>query len=198
PDRSRSTWTRAGMSHTDWHLASGRLAYEANGNPLTLFEYKLETALIAPLPQARDLDPAQVRLDPSGGVSCFAIVPAENSAAGSERKSADGGQFPTYCFDPEAPILRSTSSLERVMTRYSHLRQWQGRFRPREIQVGEGDHKLLSAKVELVEAIAPSDPALSPPQSAMETEVFVNRDVSLRDMQVDMDVARTMLKKRIE
>src|ERR1700724_3715928 len=51
PDRSRSTWTRAGMSHTDWHLASGRLAYEANGNPLTLFEYKLETALIAPLPQ---------------------------------------------------------------------------------------------------------------------------------------------------
>jgi TonB family protein len=186
------------MSHTDWHMGSGRLAYAAKGNPLSLFEYKLEAALIAPLPRARDLDPARVKLDPAGGPSCFAIVPAERPDAGSDGKSAGDGLFPTYCFDRDAPVLRTISSLERVLTQYSHVRGWQGKFLPRNVEISEGDHKLLTARVEMVEEIDATDPALSPPQSAPETEVFVSNDVSLRDVQLDMDAARRMLKKRIE
>jgi len=198
PERSRSTWTRAGMSHTDWHLGSGRLAYAAKGNPLSLFEYKLEAALVAPLPRARDLDPSRVKLDQAGAASCIAIVPAGKTAARDEGKSQSGGLFPTYCFDPDAPVLRTTSSLERVMTQYSHVRGWQGKFLPRDVQISEGDHKLLTARVEMVEEIDASDAALRPPQSALETEVFVSSDVSLKDVQLDMDAARSMLKKRIE
>src|SRR5579863_384522 len=197
PDRSRSTWTRAGMSHTDWHLGNGRLAYTAKGTPLTLFEYKLEAALIAPLPRARDLDPSRVRLDPAEG-ACFSIVPVEKPVAGSDVKSPAGGPFPTYCFDPDAPVLRTISSLERVLTQYSHVRQWQGKFLPRDVEISEGDHKLLTARVEAVEPINSTDPALSPPQSALKTEVFVSQDVNLNDVQLDMDAARRMLKKRIE
>jgi TonB family protein len=187
------------MSHTDWHLGNGRLAYEASGNPLTLFEYKLEAALISPLPRARDLDQARVKPGRALGASCVAILPADEAdAASSGRRAANKARFPTYCFDRGTAVLRSMSSLERVQTQFSHVREWQGRFLPRDVVITEGDHKLLTARVELVEPILSSDPALSPPDSAMKTEVFVNQDVSLRDVEVQTDVASRMLKKRIE
>jgi len=194
----RSSWTRAGVSHTDWHMGNGRLAYEAKGDTLTLFEYKLEAALIAPLPRARDLDPARVKLNPAGAARCFSIVPRAGDDGAGDAGAAKEGPFPTYCFDRETPVLRSTSSMDRVLTQYTHVRAWQGRFLPRDVQVTAGNHKLLTARVEMVELIEVSDAALRPPQSAMETEVFVNQDVSLKDVEVDMNVARAMLKKRIE
>jgi TonB family protein len=199
PELWRSSWERVGMSHTDWHLSSGRLAYAASGDPLTLFEYKLETALVAPLPRARDLEQARFKVVASaGGGSCVSVVPSEWGAAVGNSKAAAERPFPTYCFDTNPPVLRSTSSLERVLTQYTHVREWQGRFLPRDVQIIEGDHKLLTARVEMVEPIAASDPALSPPQSAMRTEVFVSSDVSLRDAEVQADMARAMLKTRIE
>ena len=194
----RSSWERAGMSHIDWHLANGRLAYAASGDPLTLFEYKLEAALVAPLPRARDLEQAHFKVAAAGGGSCVSVVPSEWVAAVGNAKAAAEGLFPTYCFDLNPPVLRSTSSLERVLTQYTHVREWQGRFLPRNVQINEGNHRLLMARVEMVEPIAASDPALSPPQSAMQTEVFVDQDVSLRDEEVQADMARAMLKKRIE
>ena len=197
PERSRSTWTRGGMSHTDWHMSNGRLAYEASGAPLSLFEYKLEAALIAPLPRARDLDPTRFKVNPAANASCFSIVPT-NEMAGGDAKLGAGRAVPTYCFGKSTAVLRTMSSLERVQTQFSHVREWQGRFLPRDVMIGEGDHKLLAARVDVVELIDASEPALTPPQSAMRTEVFVSSDVSLQDAEVQTDVARAMLKKRIE
>ena len=198
PDRSRSTWTRPGMSHTDWRLGNGRLAYEANGDPLTLFEYKLEAALIAPLPRARDLDQTRFKVRAATGASCVSIVPPEASLSGAEGKAPGRSLFPTYCFDKGTSVLRTMSSQERVQTQFSHVREWQRRFLPRDMVISEKDHRLLTARVEFVEPITATDPALSPPDSARKTEVFVDQDVSLRDVEVDTDVARRMLKKRIE
>jgi TonB family protein len=199
PDRSRSTWTRGEMRHTDWHLGNGRLAYEAKGDPLTLFEYKLEAALIAPLPRARDLDPAHFKVDPVRGASCFSIVPTgEGDTAAAESRPRSEPRFPTYCFEKGTAVLRTMSSLERVQTQFNHVREWQGRYLPRDVVISEGAHKLLTARVELVELIDSSEPALMPPQSAMQTEVFVSSDVSLRDADTQSEIARTMLMKRIE
>ncbi|KAA6461206.1 TonB family protein [Acidobacteria bacterium AB60] len=189
----RSSWKRAGMSHTDWHLSHGRLAYEASGDPLTLFEYKLEAALIAPLPRARDLDQAQIKGVPGGRASCLAIVPG-GAAGGGEAK----GPFPTYCFDATAPVLRSMSSPDRVVTEYRHVRAWQGCYLPHDVQIRSGNRPLLTAHVEVLEPIAATDAALRPPASAMKTEVFVNEDVGLKDVDVETEVARGLLKKRIE
>ncbi len=228
PNQSRSTWMRAGMSHTDWHLANGHLAYKSSGSPLSLFEYKLEAALIAPLPRARDLDPAKFRLDRDGATrdgvsgegaktegaaaevktgreSCLTIVPVDEAGgptpgATEDRapETAEDEPFPTYCFDVEAPVLRSVYSFERVLMQFSRVRQMQGRFLARRVLISEGDSKLLTARVDVVEPISPSNPALNPPASALKTEVFVSRDVSLKDVELDMEVARRMLIKKTD
>ena len=64
PTVNRSTWTRPGVSHTVWHTADGKQAVQAIGEPLKFFEYKLQAALLSPLPDLGDLDPAKVRLEP--------------------------------------------------------------------------------------------------------------------------------------
>src|ERR1700738_1956376 len=215
PDLSRSTWLRAGLRHTDWHLADGQLAYEAKGSPLSLFEYKLEAALLAPLPRARDLDPAHFRLIKEGGSgngaspggSCFSIVPpagtpgavaAKGSGPDTPKARPADGPFPTYCFDAQPPVLRSMYSFERVLTQFSNVRKTQGRYLAHGITISEGERKLLTATVAQVEPIGLDDPALKPPAGASKTEVFVSGDVSLKDVDVDKDVARGMLLRKTE
>ena len=201
PSQSRSTWVRPGLSHTDWHLPNGRLAYEAKGVPLSLFEYKLEAALIAPLPRARDMDSARFGLTKERAAesgACLTIVPATDGEMNSAGEPPGEAPFPTYCFDPVGPVLRSVSSLERVMTHFSKVQATQGRYLAREIVISEGDRKLLSASVDSVEPINAAEPALIPPDASLKTEVFVSRDVILKDVQLDMSVARRMLIKRVE
>ncbi len=206
PDLSRSTWTRTGLKHTDWHMANGHLSYESEGSPISLFEYKLEAALIAPLPRARDLDPGTSRLKlkyEAGDRTCLTILPAHGTGApgetpGGPKKAPAEGPYPTYCFEAEGPVLRSVYSFERVLTQFTKVRQTQGRFLARGVVISEGNHKLLSATVDLVEPISLTDPALEPPPSAAKTEVFVDRDVSLRDVQLGQNETRGMLVKRVE
>jgi TonB family protein len=209
PSQSRSSWTRTGLRHTDWHLSSGQLAYEARGIPLSLFEYKLEAALIAPLPRAADLDPAVFSVESDGvkeGESCVTIVPISGpGAANPDEVAPDGAArppepapFPTYCFGTQEPELRSVFSYERVLTQYNDLVQTQGRYLARKVTFIEGDRKLLTARVDKVEPIATSNPALRPTRTAKRTEVFVNRDVSLRDAELDMQQAQGMQIRRTE
>jgi len=208
PSQSRSTWMRRGLSHTDWHLSNGQLAYEASGSPLSLFEYKLEAALLSPLPKASDLDPLRFRLDykgETGGETCLMIFPirgtdgaAPDGSGPFPELSPDQGPFPTFCFETVEPVLRSVYSFERVLTQYSNVRQTQGRYLARRVLFSEGTRKLLTAKVDLVEPISNSDRALNPPASASKTEVFASRDVSLRDVEIDMDQSQGMLIKKTE
>jgi TonB family protein len=199
---------RTGMSHTDWHLANGQLAYESRGKPVSLFEYKLEGALIAPLPKARDLDPAHFRLESkssTGGGSCLTILPARDSGepkdaagTGEAEQRPEQGPFPTYCFDADAPVLRSVYSFERVLTQFVNVRQTQGRYLAHQIEIGERGRKLLTATVDVVEPISLPDPALVPPSTALKTEIFDSQDVSLNDVEIDQSLARGMLMKRTE
>lgn len=213
PSQSRSTWIRTGLRHTDWHLPNGRLAYEAKGNPLSLFEYKLEAALIAPLPRATDLDPARFRLETDGvkeGESCLTIVPIGGPGAGNSDQAApddaakrqeprqEQGPLPTYCFETREPALRSAYSYERVLTQYSDVTPTQGRYLARAVTFFEGDRKLLTARVDKVEPIAISNLALRPPRTALRTEVFVSGDVGLRDAELDMQQAQGMQVRRTE
>src|SRR5271165_3111038 len=52
PKVYRSTWTRGGAAHSEWHTADGRVFTQTKGEPLSVYEYWLRSALVSPLPTA--------------------------------------------------------------------------------------------------------------------------------------------------
>ncbi|MGD0520190.1 MAG: energy transducer TonB [Terracidiphilus sp.] len=166
PKIHRSSWTRPGVTHTDWYTADGKHAYQASGEPLKFFEYKLQSALFSPLPDSDDLDPAKVRLDrePLGAkgnkLPCIMVVPLMPQHG--RIQTVPLGLFPTYCFDPQLPALRVSSSFGATTTEFSNIVKAQNRYLAREILITEGKRKILSATVDLVTWLDAADPALKP------------------------------------
>ncbi len=114
PKVYRSSWTRPGATRTDWHTADGKHAYQASGERLNFFEYKLQSELFSPLPDLSDLDPAKVRLDSESLKSmghkfpCIMVVPLMPQHG--RIQTVPLGLFPTYCFDPQKPVLLASTS----------------------------------------------------------------------------------------
>jgi hypothetical protein len=63
PQVYRSTWTRPGATHTEWHMAGGKHAHEDSGEPLKFFEYKIQAAFFSPIPAYADLAPNKSNLE---------------------------------------------------------------------------------------------------------------------------------------
>jgi len=171
PQVYRSTWTRAGATHTDWHVVDGKHAHQATGEPLKFFEYKLQAAFFSPLPAPADLAPSKSRLDQrsigSKGTKfpCIMVIPLMPKYG--ELKTVPLGLFPTYCFDPQLPVLRASHSFGSLNTDFNHIVKIQNKYLAREILVLEGQRKILSAVVDSVTTLVPSDPALTPPEAAV-------------------------------
>jgi len=197
PHESRSSWSRAGAAHTDWHTADGKYAYESTGKTIGLFEYGLKAALLAPLPGPADLDPAKFQLENEGlaeneGIgSCFTIVP--HIAQYGQLVRPEQGAFPTYCFEPQRPVLRSVYSFERVQTEFSDITQTQGRYLAQEVNVIEGKRKLLSAKVDAIDLISASDPALTPSASAARTILDYDGPARRNGIKIKGEIAQGLL-----
>jgi len=167
PKVYRSTWTRPGATYTDWHTADGKHAYQATGERLKFFEYKLQAALLSPLPDSSDLNPDKIRLDSetvsAGGAKfpCIMVVPLMPQQGQLQMVSL--GMFPTYCFDPQLPILRFSYSFGTVTTQFNSNVNVQGRFMAHEIALFEDKRMILTATVDAIEGLLPSDVALTPP-----------------------------------
>jgi TonB family protein len=76
------------------------------------------------------------------------------------------GLFPTYCFSDKAPILRVEFSWGSLALEFNKIVKVQGRYLPREIAIFEGKRKILTASVDVIEGISPTDPAFVPPPNA--------------------------------
>src|SRR5665213_2197325 len=162
----RSTWTRPGATHTDWYTADGKHAYYGVGERLKFFEYQLQSQLFSPLPEPGDLDPARSRFQREaislGSVKfpCIMIIP--QMPLHGRLQTVPMGIFPTYCFDPTAPVLRLDYSLGTVATEFNKIVRMQNRYLAREITMLEGTKKILTANVDAITALSPADPALTP------------------------------------
>jgi hypothetical protein len=127
----RTTWSRPSATRTDWHTADGKRAYQDRGERLDYFEYKLQSALLSPLPDPRDLDPAKIRLDRElesmGGAKapCIMVVPIMPQHG--QIQTVPLGLFPTYCFDPKLPALRVTFSWGALAMEFNHIVKTQGK-----------------------------------------------------------------------
>jgi TonB family protein len=166
PKVYRSSWTRPGATHTDWHTADGKHAYQASSERLKYYEYKLQSALFSPLPDSSDLDPTKVRLDreitgsKGNKFPCIMVVPLMPQHG--QIQDVPLGLFPTYCFEPQLPALRVSSSFGATTTEFSNIVKAQNKYLAREILITEGKRKILSATVDLVTWLDATDPALKP------------------------------------
>lgn len=175
PKVYRSTLSRSGVPHTDWHTADGKHAYLATDEGFSFFEYKLQAALLSPLPDSSDLDPAKFRLYREevklGGVKfpCIMVIPLMPQHG--QIQTVPLGLFPTYCFDPNMPALRISYSFGTITTEFNQLVKVQGRLLAKEITIYEGKRQLLSAKVDTIEELTASDPAFTPAPNAIYPKV---------------------------
>jgi TonB family protein len=171
PKVYRSTWTRPGATHTEWHTSDGKHAYQDTGDRLKFFEYKLQDALLSPLPRSADLDPEKSRLDQeylgpkNGKFPCIMVIPLMPNY--KDLKTVPLGLFPTYCFDPHLPVLRASRDFGTMTTQFNNIVKVQNRYLAREILVYEEKRKILSAEVEPITTLDPSDPALTLPARSL-------------------------------
>jgi len=192
PKLYRSTWTRPGATHTDWHTADGKGAHQDTGKPLDFFEYKLQDGLLAPLPDSKELDPANYRLDRQNlsvgktKIPCMMAVP--RMPYNEQLKFVPLGLFPTYCFDPQTPALVASHSFGSLLTEYNHIVKVQNKYLAREITLLDGTRKILTATVDSITGLNPSNPALIPTVEASAT--------SLEKVPISAGVMQGMLIKK--
>lgn len=175
PQVYRSTWTRPGAIHTDWHTADGTRASTSSGGRLRYFERGLQSALFSPLPTKAALEPSSARLSleerPTKikGVKlpCISLISVNQSQLQTQPSSF----YPAYCFDPSMPILRASSSMGTMTTEFNSIVKFQGKYLAKEIVDLAVGRKLFSAKVDSVGGLDPNDPALTPPPDATQTKV---------------------------
>jgi TonB family protein len=173
PKVYRSTWTRPGATYTEWHTADAKRAYKVSGEALSFFEFRLQKSLLSPLPKPGDLDPSRVHLErqtestQGAKVQCIMLNPM--SPGHGKIDAAPLGLFPTYCFDPNMPVLRASYSFEALTSQFNKIVKIQGRYLAREVLFFEEKNKVLSAEVETIEGLAPTDAVLTPASDAQST-----------------------------
>lgn len=169
PKVYRRSWSRPRASQTVWYTADGSHAHLETGERLGFFEEKLHRLLLSPLPDTIDLAPSKNRLDLKSlsldkvKLPCIMVIPQTQNG---KILSATIGSYPTYCFDPNMPLLRFTYDYSSVTTEFGHIVKVQDRYLAREIHILYGKRNLLSATVDSITNLAPSDPALTPPTDA--------------------------------
>jgi len=184
PQVYRSTWTRPGATHTEWYTADGNSAHQETGERLGFFEEKLNSDFVSPLSPTDTLKPsaailkqamigADLKIISSGDVKipCILTTPLTTQPVKSHPTPLG-----TYCFDPQTPILRFTYSFGSVITQFDHIVKVQNKYLAKDVQVIYGERKLLSAQVDSMTTLSPSDPALTPSPDA--TVVKLNRQLN--------------------
>ena len=93
------------------------------------------------------------------------VIPKQFADLKTDKPSL--GSSPTYCFDAQLPALLFTYDYSAVTTVFTHIVKTQNRYLAREIVVLYGERKVLSAQVDSITTLSPSDPALTPSKDAI-------------------------------
>jgi len=192
PNVDRSTWRRGGSTHSEWHTADGRHLIQATGEPLGMYEYWLQSALLSPLPAPGDLDPARSILVDDMPLTnshsrCMMVVPAEISE--KALKTLPFGTYPEYCVNKSLPILLGYYRFGTVLVKCLNTVHTQGKAMPREILMIDQSREILESNADPVDMIAATDPALMPPTDATQ----INSEVA----QIDTATAQKLLEKKV-
>jgi TonB family protein len=184
PKVYRSTWIRPGATHTEWHTADGKHTHQDTGESLGFFEYKLQAAFFSPLPRQSELTPDKSSLEihtvgpGKAKFPCIMVIPQMPKYPGL--KDVPLGLFPTYCFEPQMPVLRIIHDFGTMTMGFNQIVKLQNRYLAREILFLDGKRKILSANVDTITGLAPSDPAFTPP---IQSQVAKSGDVPVSNVE---------------
>lgn len=176
PQAYRSTWTRQGATYSDWHTPDGRHVVLSKGLSLGYFEEELHDDFVAPLPP---LLPDKYQISGTrprakykstmirAGSFKLPCVVAGQGRSYWEPDLYQFGPLPSstpsyYCFDPALHVLRVEYQFGVVATEVDSVVKMQGRILVHGIRVADGKRSLLTAELDTVSALSPSDWALVP------------------------------------
>jgi TonB family protein len=176
PSVYRSTWTRGGRTVSEWHTADGRRFEAGSGDALHLFETEFPKELLAPLPEAKDDDPKATWLKRDtialgkAKAPCVEIIGKrfveQRGAPFPYTEALDNTKPPTYCFDPQQPILILKSLTDGVTESYGNFVGIQKRDLPRSLVEAVNGRRILAVTVNAIGGLDAADPALTPPANA--------------------------------
>lgn len=193
PDTYRSSWTRPGVEATDWHI-QGKHYHLGTGQSLAFFERKMQSDLLSPLPRTEDLDPEKVRFDRQeedfSGVKLPCVMVIHKMPLHAQAQVVPIGMFPTFCFDPQHPILRAYHAFGATSVLYNKVARVQGMFLPRELAVFDGKRRVLTSTIDSVAGLSPTAPDLTPSKDAIES-------TSVQRAQLSPEVAHGYLVKQV-
>jgi TonB family protein len=191
PSVYRSTWTRASRTESEWHTADGRRFETSSGDALHLFETEFPKEMLAPLPEAKDHDPKETWLKRDTialgktKAPCVEIIGKrfveQRGAAFPYTEALDNVKPPTYCFDPQEPILILKSLSAGVTESYGNFIGMQERDLPRSLVEAVNGRRILAVTVNAIGGLDPADPALTPPADAKAGDALL-ADVPVRVM----------------
>jgi len=169
PDTYRSSWKRPGVSQTDWDV-KGQHFHSGEGPSLEFFERKLQSDILDPLPNPEKLDPEKVRLDKEeqkfGSVKlpCVMVIPKVH--LNGHLQPVPLGEFPTYCFSPDHPVLRAYYAYGATSVIYNRVVLAQGIYLPKQLSIQDGSRLVLTASMDTLETISASSAELIPAKDA--------------------------------
>jgi TonB family protein len=176
PSVYRSTWTRGNKTESEWHTAEGRRFEASSGDALHLFETEFPKELLAPLPDAKDDDPKATWLKRDTielgktKAPCVEIIGKrfveQRGAPFPYTEALDNVKPPTYCFDPQQPILILKSLNDGVTESYGNFVGIQERDLPRSLVEAVNGRRFLAVTVNAIGGLDPADAALTPPADA--------------------------------
>lgn len=170
PDVYRSTWSRDGVTQTEWHTADGKSLRKSSGERLFYFEHALQDLLLRPIPDPSTLEQGGMeikssQLDVNGfKLPCAEVKPGSRSKGLPSLVSL--GQAEDYCFEASKPVLRIEQVFSAIYVQFNELSVRQGRILPRDITIADRRHKFLSLKVETIGDVGDAA-GMEPPSDAV-------------------------------
>jgi hypothetical protein len=168
PDVYRTTWTRTDATRTEWHTAVGKHLFAATGGELGYFEYALPSVFLSPLPNLNDLISAGSRLGSKTITLSKRKVPCVLDLGSKQRPEGIFSEpffVPTYCFEPDKPVLILSAS-SNVIAVFNDILAIEGRYMARNIIFSFGGRAIFSATVKDVTTVFSGDAALEPADTA--------------------------------
>ncbi len=169
PKVYRSSWTAKDAAHSEWHTSGGKSFTLTTGNPLSVYEYWLQPALLSPLPGPDELAPGRTtlvehNLGSGAQVRCISAVPSSINEQDARMLPVD--LYSEYCVNKMLPILLGYYRIGGVLIKCLNFTQMQGKSMPRTVLMINGSRQVLSARLEATNTISQDDPALAPPPDA--------------------------------